>query len=127
MPAIQREVDGIQAGSFKFKSLNIDNEIPGDKRRVAGNDDIQRYVNRRHDGFPIFVDEIDFHLVFAFFHFVEDHAQGNRALRMDSWKLAGKNRVERAEDIQLTAIIGGGVAKNCCLDIHLVTGLFLQI
>ena len=91
--------------------------------RVFGQGHVHGYLDGRHDGFAIGIHEIEAKLMQAFVFGTEGGTEGDGALGMHGGELRGVNSIERAEEIQLDAIIfSGRVAENCYLDVH--TGKF---
>jgi hypothetical protein len=115
---IDGEVEGIVPGLVELELLDIDDEIARQEIAIGGEAHIGGQFDAGHDGTTVFVDEVHAHAVLAFLDAAEDQAEGNGALGMNGWELVGDDGIEGAEEIEFTAVIGGGVAKHGDLNIH---------
>lgn len=118
MAVIDRDVDGVLARLVEFELLDVDDEITDEEIGVRRNHHIDRHIDARHDQFAVFIHEIHFYFVGPFLDAVEGNAQRDGTLRMNGRKLAGDDRVEGSQQVQFTAVIGGGVTKDSDLNGH---------
>jgi len=116
--AIHGDIDGVNARLVEFQLLDADDEIEGGEMNITGQVHPKRQVNAGHDEFSVCIDEADAHLVGARLAAGEGDAQGDGALEVDGGELGRENGIERAEEIQLAVVIGGGITQNGDLDIH---------
>lgn len=115
---VQAHVHGIKAEFLKLEPLDVDDEVAGDEMGVFGHFDGDRNIDRRHDVLAVGVDEIQFKPPAAFVAGDEGDAKGHRALRMDDGQLCGENGIERAEEVQLSMVVGRSITEDSHLDIH---------
>ena len=118
LTSVHGNVDGVNARLVELQLLDADNEIEGGEMNISGQVHPKRKVNAGHDGFSIRINEADPHLVRAILAVGERDAQGDGALDVDRGELRRENGIERAEEIQLAIVIGGGITQNGDLDIH---------
>ena len=118
--AIKADIDGVEAGFLEFEALHVHDEIAGDEVRIIRQGDGDGHLlHAGHDGFAIGIDEIEAELAGAFIAGGEGHAEGDGALGMDGGHLGGVNGIEGAEQVQLHVVVGGGVAEDGYLNVHL--------
>ncbi len=118
MAPVDCDVDRILAGPVEFQLLDIDDEVARHKTGVRGQGNIERHLDAGHDEFAVVIHEIHFHLVRSFFDFIEDHAQRHRTLGVHRRHLLGQDGVKRAQQIQLAAVVRGGIAQDRDRDVH---------
>lgn len=118
LPAVHGDIDRVLPGFIKFQLLDIDHEVPHQKIELIGHHDIDGHIDAWHDKLAVFIDEIHFYLVRALFNFAKSETQSDRTLRVDRRQLACDDRIKGAEDVELSTVIGGRIAKNRNLYIH---------
>src|SRR5439155_9375878 len=77
-------------------------------------------VNARHHEPAVFIDEIHFYLVRPLLDLAENDPQRDRTLGVHGGQLLSHDGVEGAEQIQLSCVVGRGIAQDGNLDIHKV-------
>jgi hypothetical protein len=115
---VHRDIDGVLAGFLELQLLDIDHEIPHKEIELIGNDGIHWDVDAWHHEPSVLVHKVNLQLVGTFLDFAERDAQGYRTLRMHSWQLTCDDGIESAEDVQLSTVICGCIAKDRNLNIH---------
>jgi hypothetical protein len=118
MASVDGEIEGVVSCFFEFELLDVDDEIPGKKIPVGREFDIGGQFDARHDGAPIFVHQVHADAVRSFLDAAEDEAERDGALGMDGGQLVSDDGVEAAEQVEFSAVIGGGVAEHSNLNIH---------
>ena len=119
--AVQRDVNGIEARVFELELLEIHDEIARAEVHIFGQGNIDgNGWEIGHDRASIRVHEIEAQVALAFLAVEEGHAQSDRALWVNRWKLLRVDGVESAQQIQFAVVIGRRVAENCHLDVHCV-------
>lgn len=115
---VEQNVHRVKPRLVEFQLLDVQNEIARGEMHFIRQGDFHRDVNALHDRLAVRIDEVDFQLALALVAGRERQAQRDGALRMDGGHLAGINRVERAQQIELAVVIGGGVAQDSNLNVH---------
>src|SRR5438067_1289355 len=97
--------------------------------QVAGQNDLHRNIDARHDRTAISIDKIETELVLPFILMAERHPQRDGALGMHGWELRCGNCVERPEQIEFQVLVRRRIAEDCYLNVHersLSSGLRLR-
>ena len=92
------DIDRIQTCLLKFKLLDIDDKIPGQKMRVIGQIDGDRHFNRRHDIMPVGIYEDQAQLAMPLIARQKSQTQSHRTLGMDRWHLRSVDCVKSAQE-----------------------------
>ena len=79
---------------------------------------VHRQLDARHHGLAVVIDEMEREFVRAFLGVGEGDTQRDGAERMHRRQFLRVDGVERAEQVELAAAVGGGVAEDGNLDVH---------